>query len=247
MNQALKQRLVGALVLVALAVIFLPSLFNGGRPKPIDMMQGIAPMPAAEPPLVVEEPVHPQGLPAEEPGKGNAKDMFALDNADSKVPGQPPAPEAAPAPAAAPEAPATAPETAADKAPETAAQPVAVEKTSGKQVDARVVVPALPPAVAVSNASAPAGDPPALKSNGLPQAWALQVGVFSDKSKADALKASLQAKGYRAFTRTQIHDQKIVTRVLIGPEAQQSAIAKTKAKVDKALSSKKSMIVKFES
>jgi DedD protein len=241
MNQALKQRLVGALVLAALAVIFLPSLFNGGRPKPIDMMQGIEPMPAAAPPLVVEEPVHSQGLPAEEPGKGNAKDMFALDNADSKVAEQP-AEALTPPSVTAPETPVIAPEAAAEKVPE----PVAAEKTSDKPAETHVIAPAAPSAVEVSHAVSPASDPPVLKSNGLPQAWALQVGVFSDKSKADTLEASLQTKGYRAFTRTQIHDQKIITRVLIGPEVQQSAIAKTKAKVDKALSIK-SMVVKFES
>jgi|SRR5690606_12808328 len=45
MNQALKQRLVGALVLVALGVIFLPSLFNGGRPEQAALLKEVPPVP----------------------------------------------------------------------------------------------------------------------------------------------------------------------------------------------------------
>jgi len=56
MDQALKQRLVGAVVLVALAVILLPALFNGGRPNELETLKEIPDMPEIKP-IEVKKPV----------------------------------------------------------------------------------------------------------------------------------------------------------------------------------------------
>ena len=62
MDDGLKQRLIGAIVLVVLAVIFLPLLFNGGDQDPASIAVAIPPKPEApkldlKPP---QEPVKPQ-------------------------------------------------------------------------------------------------------------------------------------------------------------------------------------------
>lgn len=58
MDEKLKQRLVGLMVLVALAIIFLPSLFHKDEPVEIDTSSLIPPAPQVEP-VVVPEPIKP--------------------------------------------------------------------------------------------------------------------------------------------------------------------------------------------
>ena len=58
-SDRLKQRLVGVAVLVALAVIFVPVLFNLQPSRPIDQTSQIPPAPDIEP-VMIEEPVRPE-------------------------------------------------------------------------------------------------------------------------------------------------------------------------------------------
>lgn len=180
MNQALKQRLVGALVLIALGVIFLPALFNGGRPQQAELLKNVPPAPDVEP-LVFEEPVRPAGF-AETPQK-DVTEMYALE-------------------------------------PKSSQGEQAVLKT--------------PPAQ------------PSLNPSGLPNAWVLQVASLSDTKKAEELKKALQAKRYKAFTRTITRDNKKIVRVLIGPEINAEKLSATQKAVDRDFKVK-SILVKFES
>ena len=59
MEQALKQRLIGAVVLLAIAVIFLPVLFDRKHLEPIDTRTQIPPEPQIKQ-VVIEEPVVPE-------------------------------------------------------------------------------------------------------------------------------------------------------------------------------------------
>ncbi|MFC6335354.1 SPOR domain-containing protein [Pseudomonas sp. CCM 7891] len=100
LNSAYKQRMVGALVLVALAVIFLPMLFS----RQDEQRQVVVDAPAAPQapvlPQVQVEPVvvpEPQVLPEEEPVPTD--DEIAQQQAPS-VPVQPSVPVVEPAPAA---------------------------------------------------------------------------------------------------------------------------------------------------
>lgn len=179
MNQALKQRLVGALVLLALGVIFLPALFNGGRPRQVDEMKEIPPPPAVEA-LAFVEPERPAGF--------------------------------------------------ADEAVKPVEQLYAPTPASPRGEE---MVEKHPP-------------PPGLEKNGLPGAWVLQVASFSEATKADELKKALQAKHYKAFTRSIRRDNKTVVRVLIGPELDASRLASAKKAVDRDFKVN-SIVVKFES
>jgi DedD protein len=75
MDTALKQRLVGAVVLTCLAVIFLPSLFNGGRPEHLQTLQKIPPMPLVEP-VPASSPDSETGL---QPGQKPLSGYYAFD------------------------------------------------------------------------------------------------------------------------------------------------------------------------
>ena len=67
MDDGLKQRLVGAVVLTAVAVIFLPVLFDREVRRPLDTTSQIPPAPALAP-VETREPVRPQGVvPAADP------------------------------------------------------------------------------------------------------------------------------------------------------------------------------------
>lgn len=61
MNDGLKQRLVGAVVLAALAVIFVPSLLREQQPEPVDTSTQIPEQPAIEP-LTFEVPEQPENI-----------------------------------------------------------------------------------------------------------------------------------------------------------------------------------------
>ena len=76
MNQALKQRLVGAVVLVALAVIFLPAVFNGGRQAQMENLKEVPPAPAVAT-LVIEAPTRPEGMANDQPLP--ASEMYSME------------------------------------------------------------------------------------------------------------------------------------------------------------------------
>lgn len=62
MNQGLKQRLVGTLVLLALAVILTPVLFNFGERPAVDTRSQVPPPPSIEP-VPFSEPQRPTDIP----------------------------------------------------------------------------------------------------------------------------------------------------------------------------------------
>lgn len=80
MNDGLKQRLVGAVVLVALAVIFVPSLLREQQAEPVDTRTQIPERPEIEP-LTFEVPQQPENIePAPAP-----ETMFVPDDQNQPV------------------------------------------------------------------------------------------------------------------------------------------------------------------
>ena len=74
MDDGLKQRLIGAIVLLAIAVIFIPALFDRQTITPVDRVSQIPPMPVVEiEPITVAEPPE-VASPAPEP-----QEMFVPD------------------------------------------------------------------------------------------------------------------------------------------------------------------------
>lgn len=191
LDKGLKQRIVGALVLVAMAVIFLPMLFS----REDEMRQVVVeapPMPKAPemPPVELEQVQvpEPQALPQEPvPPLEPAEDALAANvspaqDAAPAVPVQPAAP-AVPVPAPAP-APAQPPAAAKVPVPVPAA-PVAAVKAEEKRLDL----------------------------NGLPVSWSIQLASLSSRASAENLQKNLRTQGYNAYIRS----VEGMNRVFVGP------------------------------
>lgn len=241
MEKAIKQRLVGGLVLIAGAALFLPMLLDGSGSELV-----VPPMP--EPPKVAAvEEVQPK-LEAELNAAGQAVDEAqagpVFHDVTSPAPAaaveetppddayelaQAPAVPAQPATPAPGSVPVDQTRLVTEKAAATAAARVAAQKAEAdrlarekaeKERLARLEAErkALEAKKAASSAKptlAPVAPvAPAKPAADLPQAWVVQVASLSARDKADELVARLRAKGYRA---TLVH-QSGMWKVLIGPE-----------------------------
>ena len=172
LDKGMKQRMVGALVLVALAVIFLPMLFT--REDEMRQVHVEAPQAPAMPslPEVKVEPVavpEPQVI-ADEPQQ--APVVVNESTAPASTPSQPitPSPQTQaqvqPQPAK-PQAPAPAPKVEA----KAAATPA---PTASSKIDV----------------------------NGLPVSWSIQLASLSNRAGAEKLQQTLRSQGYNAYIRS---------------------------------------------
>lgn len=193
MNIQLKQRLVGAVVLVALAVIFIPMLLPGEG----DLGGGI----------------HGSNIPPEP---------------DFRFPPVPKAPKAPPV-AVAPAVP-VGDDSAVKPAPEKkvatkpAAEPEPKAKAKAKPKPKPTVKPASAP---VAKAV------PRKNTSGQVGAWVVQVGSFSARNNAKALRDKLRKQGYASFVESIRGDAGRVYRVRVGPELTRSAADKLQARLKK--------------
>ncbi|NMX62875.1 SPOR domain-containing protein [Pseudomonas sp. WS 5059] len=173
LDSAYKQRMVGALVLVALAVIFLPMLFSRqDEQRQVTVEAPAAPQAPVMPQVQVEPVVvpEPQALPEEEPVPTDTE--IAEQQAPS-APIQPSVPVVKPAPA---------PVVAAKPAtPAPAPKPVAPQ-------------PAAPGKPDVGQSR--------IDPNGLPISWSVQLASLSNRESAEALQKTLRSQGYNAYIRT---------------------------------------------
>jgi DedD protein len=188
LDKAYKQRMVGALVLVALAVIFLPMLFSRqDEQRQVTVEAPAAPQAPAMPQVQVEPVVvpEPQALP-QEPVPSDE------DIAEQETPVPVPVAPVTPAPTAK----AVTPPAAPVLAPTTAAKPT--------------VAPTQP-------ITAAPGKPDTTQSrvdaNGLSVSWSVQLASLTSRESAEKLQKSLRSQGYNAYIRTA--DGK--NRVFVGP------------------------------
>ena len=173
LDSAYKQRMVGALVLVALAVIFLPMLFSRQDEERQVIVEAPAAPQAPAVPQVQVEPVvvpEPQALPEDEPVP--SADEVAAQQAPS-MPVQPSVPVVKPAPA-----------------PTVAAKPAA-PAPSPKPVAPQPAAPGKPD-VGQSR----------IDPNGLPISWSIQVASLGNRDGAEALQKKLRSQGYNAYIRS---------------------------------------------
>lgn len=173
LDKAYKQRMVGALVLVALAVIFLPMLFSRQDEQRQVTVEAPAAPQAPAVPQVQLEPVavpEPQTLPQEPVPSDD-------EVAEQSTPSMPiaPAPAPTPAPVAKPVVPAPAPVTKSTVAP---AQPIAAAPAKPETTQSRV------------------------DANGLSVSWSVQLASLSSRESAQSLQKTLRSQGYNAYIRS---------------------------------------------
>lgn len=186
MNDGLKQRLVGAVVLLAIGVVFLPALFTPEHRRQIDRTTQIPPAPLIQT-TMIEAPKPVLGVEAPKP----AAEAYQL-----------------------------LPEDADDD-----------------------------PAVTVeikSDAAVAESAKPALSTKQLvPQAWVVQVGSFTQESRALEMRDTLIDQSMPSFIRTHKSSNGVTTRVFVGPKISIDAANTLKRKLDKTYNVE-SLVVAFE-
>ncbi|NIE73767.1 SPOR domain-containing protein [Pantoea sp. Tr-811] len=173
LDKGMKQRMVGALVLVALAVIFLPMLFT--REDEMRQVRVDAPQAPAMPSLP-EVKVEPVAVPEPQPLPEQAEPPQVSQSPQQAQPQQPPVVVNEST------RPVTAPSQPITPSPQT-------------QVQAKPQTP-----VPVPKAAAPA--PSKIDVNGLPVSWSIQLASLSNRAGAESLQKTLRSQGYNAYIRS---------------------------------------------
>ncbi|HFF2239736.1 TPA: SPOR domain-containing protein [Pseudomonas aeruginosa] len=193
LERGLKQRIVGALVLIALAVIFLPMLFT--REDESRQVVVEAP-PRPQSPAMPSVEVQPTEVPELQPGEeGIAPEI--VEEVSPAAAGQPSQPIGG--------LPAT---------------PPATQPPAQAQAQAQAPTASLPPSQPQPPA-APPSPPPAekrLDANNLPQSWSVQLASLSNRARAEELQKTLRSQGYNAYIRS--FDG--MNRVFVGPVIQRA-------------------------
>lgn len=220
MDAALKQRLVGAAVLVALAVIFLPMLVGGPEPQDdaVSVPLDIPPAP--------DRDFETRDVPIAPPGAGGAATPAADDpnrivTVDAQsAPRVDAAPEATSTPSADP-AVATPPPSSSATAQES--KPPAATSAPAATSSAPSTVPETqtPPAPVVT----PGGR------------FVVNLGSYGNAANANSLIAALKAAGLPAYAESIPLDGKPAQRVRLGPyaqrgEAEAARLAATRVRTD---------------
>ena len=205
MQRRLKERLIGAAVLVLLAVIFIPMLLN-------DTTQYHSEITGSNiPPRPVDE-FNSKIVPLEE---GQPQQATAPPEVSGTGTKEPPPP--------------------ATDGQEDREQNQATGDKSPEQVVTPPVTGAAPPTPTpvTEQHEAAAAVPPA-KEMGV-QAWIVQLGSFSSKKNAEQLNDKLRGKGFTAFVEPLKQKTGTIYRVRVGPELLRSDAEKIRDKIKQAM------------
>lgn len=180
MEVRVRERLIGALVLVAIVVLVVPAILKGRGPAPAEPSG--QPTRRVEVPVVGHEPAPAEQVLVPEPALPGA--LPPVGDAPKPVP---------------------EPVVRADMKP-------ALSKTSENLPKAAApppaAVPPAPKSTTVKSVPAPAAA----------TAWAVQLGAFSNRAKAEQLVAELQKRRYSAFVLEYRASGQVLYRVRVGPE-----------------------------
>lgn len=193
LERGLKQRIVGALVLIALAVIFLPMLFTR-EDESRQVVVEAPPRPQA--PAMPSVEVQPTEVPELQPGEEDIAPEIVEEGSPAAA-GQPSQPIGG--------LPATPP-------------PAQTQTQTQTQTQAPA---ASPPPSQPQPPAAPPSPPPAekrLDANNLPQSWSVQLASLSNRARAEELQKTLRSQGYNAYIRS--FDG--MNRVFVGPVIQRA-------------------------
>lgn len=211
MDSALKQRLLGAAVLIALAIIFVPMFLTSTPPKPENTTQNLNIPPAPERNFETRNlsvdapkpgaPATPTPAPSPSPASGGDNNKVA-----SVSTGAP----------------------SSFEAPDSATQPAPAEKSSIPA--ALAPTSSTPSAPAPSTAPSPP-PPPATQTDGR---FLVNLGVYADAGHASALVDKVKKLGYPAFSEATEFQGKSAQRVRVGPYADRAAAENVRLKIKQA-------------
>jgi DedD protein len=207
MDSALKQRLLGAAVLIALAIIFVPMFLGNSPPKEASAIQNldIPPLPDRKfetRTLPVESATPSSSTAAKPPAPAAGDDQIVT--VDTRAPATFEAPDAKPA----------------DKPP--AAVPANAKPMSPAPAsDAK-------PAVDAVKAPVAEGPPAAAMPGGR---FNVNLGIYADQGHADALVAKLKKSGFAAYSEATEYQGRPAHRVRVGPYADRAAAESARLRI----------------
>lgn len=220
MDDGLKQRLLGALILLALAVIFIPVLFDRERMEPINTTSQVPPRPEVKM-LEVPEPRKPDWsqpvtAPRQQfvPEPDSAAETATLESTTSTAKDRPG-------------------EQVGASRTDDAREPAQDASSSGADPKAEKNAPAVDERTKI------------LAADGTPNAWVLQVGSFQSEDLAIGVRERLIGMGHPAYLHRLELDEKPVFRVYVGPKVKKAPLEKLKPEIDKALQVN-SLLLKFK-
>lgn len=200
MDRSLKERIVGAVVLVVIAVLVVPVFLDGPTPD-AEMIREPVTLPgqdgADDRRTVVLRLDRDQPLPV----SSSQPELRPVSTRSAAAGGEPPEPIAA-EPREAPPTSAVAEQEEAESKPEPEPEPEPESEPPAREQSP-------PPS------GAPAADADSESATGM---WAVQIGSFSNKDNADRLAAGLREKGYAAFLSQVKTGEGELHRVRIGPQ-----------------------------
>ena len=210
MDRALKERIVGATVLVAVAVLVVPVFLDGppgGASSESPMIEQRIDLPGQQPGDDVRTVVLDRDRSEPLPANRSADEEPAAGETDSPPAAATETPAAAPLPVAAAPTPATS-----------AREEVAEEPATA---DAADEPEAPPPAAARPNRSV----------TGM---WAVQLGSFSNQANADRLAAELRQQGFAAFLSRLETPNGELHRVRVGPQRDRDSAEAMAVRLERA-------------
>lgn len=206
MQQATKQRIAGSVVLIALALIFLPIIFDGQGSYDTQISSRIPPAPIIIP-MKNPVPTRPVII-ANQPDFAPSLTTIDVSNeafSDASSDGN----EAELDPTVD-----TVDSSTINSAVDLAATTDEMSINQGSQTPAELAPEA---AEVVDSQPSYLREAPQLGADGLPQGWSVRLGTFSDESNATKLLEQLLEKGYKAYVRDIEREQATLTAVFVGP------------------------------
>lgn len=210
MDKALKQRMVGAVVLIALGVIFIPMLLDGGSEQDSRTVELDIPAPP-------DREYRSRLLPLDEQAQDEASQAAGQEPAGQV---RRPAEDASPGPGANQP---TAPEPVKEQTQDPAG-PATADTGGAREDDAGGEAATGSDSGAGETPAQPAQEPSAQTGSAQPERrqplgnWFVQVGSFSQESNARELRDRLRDAGYTAFVETSTVEGRTTHRVKVGPE-----------------------------
>lgn len=202
MNDILKQRLVGALILVALGVIFWPIIFVDPQSDGSIEDLRIPPRPQVDTtPIAAPDPTELRASPSLEGALAEEEEAAEVGDVMPWT------------------------ESTAD-----AAAGVELADAGGPGPETEETEPAAPPGPGETRDEAPVQ--PQLDGQGVPIAWMLQVASVSSQDKAEALRQRLEAMGEKAWVDPVNVGGRTMYRVNVGPKFERARLDTLRPQVD---------------
>jgi len=234
MEPSLKTRLLGAAVLIALLVLFVPMMFSSTPPKTdSDQTVSLAIPPAPDRELQTRTlDVAPNGSPATVNGPQTAGTPVSAPQSQPAAPATAPAATVTPGSGSRLASVDIASRKPADALPEDFANAPAAGKpaTPPPSTPAKPAKPAATP-VASAPVAAPAATPALPPGTAARGSYSINLSAYADRSKADALVQKVKALGYPVSTAATNQAGKSLTRVSAGPFESRAAAEAARLKI----------------